>query len=174
MGDLLTDAVAQGARVAAGGVRQESKGLFFPPTVLADVRQDMRVMREEIFGPLLPMMPVDSEPEALRLANDSHLGLGAYVFSSDVSKALRLAERIEAGSVMVNDVLSHAGTADTPWGGVKQSGIGRARGDHELLELVDVHHVNYPRLPLPRELWWYPYRESLYQMGVSAIKRFFG
>lgn len=172
--DLLQDAVAGGAKIEVGGTRPTDKGLFFAPTVVTGVRQDMRLMREESFGPVLPFMPVESEEEALRLANDSKLGLGGYVFSKDVSKAMRLAEHIEAGSIMVNDVITHAGIAETPWGGVKESGFGRVRSDIGLLELVQVHHVNYPRVPMPREVWWYPYRESLYQLGISAIRRFFG
>lgn len=173
--DLVQDAVASGARVEVGGGRlPDEKGLFYPPTVVTGVRQDMRLMREESFGPVLPIMRVESEAEALRLANDSRLGLGGYVFSRDIPKALRLAEHLNAGSVMVNDVLSHAGMAEVPWGGVKESGVGRVRSDIGLLDLVHVHHVNYPRIPVPREIWWYPYRESLYQLVLSAIRRFFG
>ncbi len=172
--NLLSDAVAGGAKVEFGGTRPVGPGLFFAPTVVSGVKQDMRLMREESFGPVLPIMAVETEADALRLANDSHLGLGGYVFSKDISKALRLAEHIEAGSIMVNDVITHAGVAETPWGGVKDSGVGRVRSDAGLLEMVNIHHVNYPRLPLPREIWWYPYRESLYRLGISAIRRFFG
>jgi succinate-semialdehyde dehydrogenase/glutarate-semialdehyde dehydrogenase len=172
--DLVEDAVSRGATVAIGGKRAGEQGLYYAPTVLTGVKPDMRIMREESFGPVLPIMAVDSEADAIRLANDSALGLGGYVFSKDVAHAMRLAEHVEAGSVMVNDVITHAGTAETPWGGVKESGVGRVRSDLGLLELVDVHHVNYPRVPMPREIWWYPYRESLYQLVLATVKRLFG
>lgn len=172
--NLLKDALDQGARVVTGGIRPTDGGMFFPPTVVTDVSHEMRLMREESFGPVLPIMAVDTEQEGLRLANDSDLGLTAYVFSRNVARARKIAEELDVGTVMINDVLSSHGFPETPWGGVKLSGIGRVHSDMGLLELVDVHHVNYPRFPMPRELWWYPYRESLYRLGMTVIKRFFG
>src|SRR5205823_2774519 len=105
----IADAVAKGAEVRAGGKRIEGRGQFFQPTVLAGCDHTMTVMREEIFGPIVPFMKVSSEEEAVHLANESHLGLNAYVFSADRDHGSRLAERIEAGSVLVNDVLSNGG-----------------------------------------------------------------
>ncbi len=171
---LVEDAVAKGARIETGGSRVGDKGLYFAPTVLSGVRQDMRIMREETFGPVLPIMPVESDAEALALSNDSHLGLGGYVFSGDTPRALRLAEHMQTGSVMINDVIFHAGMPEMPWGGIKQSGLGRIHADIGLLELVDVHHVNYPRLPLPWAPWWYPYKESIYRFFLKGLKLVFG
>ncbi|MBI6546977.1 MAG: aldehyde dehydrogenase family protein [Cyanobacteria bacterium NC_groundwater_1444_Ag_S-0.65um_54_12] len=172
--EQIADALAQGAKVALGGVPVTDSGMFFPPTVLVGVTQQMRVMREETFGPLLPIMAVESEAEALSLANDSQLGLCAYVFTKEVTKGLRLAEDIAAGTVMVNDVVASHAFPETPWGGIKASGLGRTHSDLGLLDLVQVRHVNYPLIPLPRELWWYPYRETLYRLGLTLMKRFFG
>ena len=170
---IVGSAVASGARLVAGGKRTSASGLFFPPTVLADCKQDMDVMRKEIFGPVLPVMKVRDEEEAVRLANDSHLGLMAYVFTKDTQRGKRLAERIESGTVMVNDCLLTYGAPETPWGGVKQSGIGRTHSPEGLKELCEIRHVNYDRLTLRRELWWYPYSEKLYRRTLGALKWIF-
>lgn len=170
----IEDAVGKGAIVATGGAAAEGLGIFFPPTVLTGCTPEMAVMREETFGPLLPIMAVDSEQEALRLANQSHLGLNAYVFTRDGGKALRLAEQIEAGTVMVNDVMATHGFPETPWGGLKASGLGRVHSEIGLMDLVQIRHVNYPRIPIPREVWWFPYRESYFRMGIALLKRLFG
>jgi succinate-semialdehyde dehydrogenase/glutarate-semialdehyde dehydrogenase len=153
---VVDSAVKAGARVECGGKRGE-RGLFFQPTVLTGVTQQMDVIRKEIFGPVIPIVAVADEEEAVRLANDSHLGLLAYVFSQDKARARRLAERIEAGTVMVNDVLSTYACPETPWGGVKSSGIGRTHSAHGLRDFCQTRHVNYERLSLgAKEVWWYP------------------
>lgn len=132
-------------------------------------------MREELFGPVLPMMKVASDDEAIRLANDSHLGLLAYVFTADRAKGRALAERVEAGTVMVNDVLSTFGMPETPWHGIKQSGLGRSHSDRGLRDLCLERHVNVDRLgPLGREPWWYPYSETFYRQFRSAMKWMYG
>src|SRR2546429_7328157 len=110
---LVNSAVAAGAKVEIGGHRGGGPGLFFEPTVLTGCTQDMDVMRKEIFGPVIPIMRVADEDEAVRLANDSQLGLLAYVFTRDRDKGKRLAERIEAGTVMINDVLATYGCPET-------------------------------------------------------------
>ena len=132
---LVTAAVAAGAQAATGGKRRDGAGMFFEPTVLTGCTQDMDVMRKEIFGPVIPIMRVQSEEEAVRHANDSHLGLLAYVFTRDRERGKRLAERIEAGTVMINDVLNTYACPETPWGGVKHSGIGRT---HSVIGLRDL------------------------------------
>ena len=114
-------------------------------------------------------MRVADEDEAVRLANDSHLGLLAYVFTRDRDKGKRLAERIEAGTVMVNDVLNTYACPETPWGGVKASGIGRTHSVHGLRDLCETRHVNYDRIALPREVWWYPYKERTFR-ALSAAR----
>lgn len=171
---LVNKAVAAGARVRAGGTRRADIGQFFQPTVLTDVRQDMDIMRSEIFGPVIPIMRVPSEAEAVNLANDSHLGLVAYVFTRDRDKGKRLAERIEAGTVMINDVLNTFACPETPWGGVKMSGIGRTHSIIGLRDLCDVRHVNYDRIAPKRELWWYPYSERTYRLLLRGSKLLLG
>lgn len=136
---LVDDAVRDGARILTGGIVPEGPGYFYPPTVLADVKPSSRVMREEIFGPLAPITTFSSEDEAVALANGTEFGLMAYYFTTDVSRALRMTERIESGMIAINSgVIS---TPAAPFGGRKQSGLGReggAEGMHEYLEMVYV------------------------------------
>ncbi len=171
---IVAAAVDAGATVQTGGKRVGGAGLFYEPTVLTDVTQDMDVMRKEIFGPVIPIMKVDSEAEAVELANDSHLGLVAYVFTRDRAKGKRLAERIEAGTVMINDVLNTFGAPETPWGGVKASGIGRTHSEIGLKDLCEVRHVNVDRIAPSRELWWYPYSERTFKLLLRASRFLFG
>ncbi len=168
--ERLTQALSTGARLLCGGRRADiGGGLFFAPTVLGDCRQEMDVMRKEIFGPVMPIMRIRDEEEGVRLANDSHLGLMAYVFTKDVQKGKRIAERIASGTVMVNDCLLTFGAPETPWGGVKQSGLGRTHAAQGLRDLCELRHVNYDRLALRRELWWYPYSEKLYRRLLRTL-----
>jgi succinate-semialdehyde dehydrogenase/glutarate-semialdehyde dehydrogenase len=172
---LVADARAKGGRVTAGGERVGDKGLFYRPTVIADCTHDMEVMKTETFGPIIPVMRVRDEEEAVRLANESHLGLGAYVFTRDRDRGKRVAERLEVGSVMVNDVLIHAGMPEMPWGGIKQSGLGVVRSERGLRELCHQRHVNYDRItPLKRDPYWYPYSTKQYQQFRSVLKAMFG
>jgi succinate-semialdehyde dehydrogenase/glutarate-semialdehyde dehydrogenase len=172
--DLVRQAVAAGARVETGGRRAPGPGLFYEPTVLTNCRQDMDVMRREIFGPVIPIMKVSSEAEAVALANDSHLGLLAYVFTRDRDKGRRLAEQIQAGTVMINDVLNTFGCPETPWGGVKMSGIGRTHSVIGLRDLCELRHVNVDRVSLPKELWWYPYSAKKYRGMLAVMKKLLG
>jgi succinate-semialdehyde dehydrogenase/glutarate-semialdehyde dehydrogenase len=171
---LVNSAVGSGARVEAGGKRRAGKGQFFEPTVLSNCTQDMDVMRKEIFGPVVPIMRVKTEEEAVRLANDSHLGLLAYVFTRDRERGKRLAERIEAGTVMINDVLNTYACPETPWGGVKHSGIGRTHSIHGLRDLCETRNVNYDRVAFGREVWWYPYRDGTFKALLRGARLLFG
>ncbi len=171
--ESVKSAVAAGAKVAAGGKRRPGPGLFFEPTVLTDCKQDMDVMRKEIFGPVLPIMKVRTEEEAVKLANDSHLGLLAYVFSRDRTKARRVAEKIEAGTVMVNDVLNTYAAPETPWGGIKQSGIGITHSAEGLRALCQARHVNADRIAPRRDLWWYPYSDKAHGFMLKAMRFLF-
>jgi len=119
-------------------------------------------------------MKVASEEEAIRLANDSHLGLNAYVFSKDTARARQIAEQVEAGTVMINDVLNTYGCPETPWGGVKQSGVGRTHSVIGLKELCQTRHVNYDRVAVPREIWWYPYKQRTFDWALKGMKLLFG
>ncbi|HEY5948973.1 MAG TPA: aldehyde dehydrogenase family protein [Kofleriaceae bacterium] len=171
---LVEAAVAAGARAETGGHRKAGPGMFFEPTVLTGCKQDMDVMRKEIFGPVIPIMRVQTEDEAVRLANDSQLGLLAYVFTRDRERGKRLAERIEAGTVMINDVLNTYACPETPWGGVKQSGIGRTHSIIGLRDLCETRHVNHDRVALGREVWWYPYKEGTFRALLRGARLLFG
>jgi succinate-semialdehyde dehydrogenase/glutarate-semialdehyde dehydrogenase len=171
---LVDAAVVAGAKAETGGRRRQGPGMFFEPTVLTGCRQDMDVMRKEIFGPVIPIMRVQSEDEAVRLANDSHLGLLAYVFTRDRERGKRIAERVEAGTVMINDVLNTYACPETPWGGVKHSGIGRTHSVIGLRDLCDTRHVNHDRVAFGREVWWYPYKEATYRALLRGARLLFG
>jgi acyl-CoA reductase-like NAD-dependent aldehyde dehydrogenase len=157
----VADALAHGGKVVSGGKRlANSAGFFYPPTVLTNVDHSMKIMRDETFGPVLPLMTFKTEAEAVELANDSIFGLTASVWTKNIGRGRRVAEKIAAGTVMVNEVLYTHGIAQTPWGGVKQSGYGRTHGRAGLLELVNPHHIHVNRLGSLPDLWWFRYDQS--------------
>jgi acyl-CoA reductase-like NAD-dependent aldehyde dehydrogenase len=160
----VDDAKARGARVLAGGSRFLELGRnFYRPTVLADVTREMRIAREETFGPVLPVAAFENDDEAVRLANDSEYGLAASIWTRDASRGERLARRIHAGTVMVNDVISCFGISEAPHGGVKSSGVGRTHGRFGLDEMVRVKYLDVDRMPRMKKVWWYGYGETFAQ-----------
>ncbi len=172
---LVEDAVSKGARAIVGGSAMEGPGNFYAPTLLVDVTPDMRIMSEETFGPVLPLMAMDDEESMIAEANRSHLGLLAYVFTRDGKRGRAVAERIQAGTVMVNDVLSTHGMPETPWGGVKQSGVGYTHGDASLRGMCEQRHINYDLLPtLKSEPYWYPYSPKLFGRMKRLVGTVFG
>lgn len=168
---LVDDAVAKGATVACGGKRRDGPGFFYEPTVLLDCTPEMDILTSETFGPVIPVIKLGSEEAMIAEANRSHLGLTAYVFTRDVERGRRVAEQIEAGTVMVNDVIAAQALPETPWGGIKASGLGHTHSDDGLRHMCVTRHVNYPILPwLSRELWWYPYRDRDLGLIKGALK----
>lgn len=143
--DHLQDALAKGARILAGG---KCEGLFMEPTVVVDVDHSMKLMREETFGPILPIMKVHDEAEAIRLANDSAYGLSASVWSEDLRRGERVAQALDVGSVVINDALAHYAVPQLPFGGMKQSGNTRTHGKHEVLQFTQVQAVAVGRTPV--------------------------
>jgi len=154
----VEDAVARGARVLAGGCRLPELGNnFYKPTVLADVTHEMHIMREETFGPVLPVAAFESDDEAVRLANDSEFGLAASVWTRNRERGERLARRIQAGTVMVNDVISCFGISEAPHGGIKSSGLGRTHGRFGLEEMARLKYLDVDLAPGMKKVWWYGY-----------------
>ena len=169
----VTDALARGAKVVSGGKRvTKTAGFFYPPTVLTNVDHGMKVMRDETFGPLLPVMTFKTEAEAVALANDSVFGLTASVWTKDIGRGRRIAEQIAAGTVMVNEVLYTHGIAQAPWGGVKESGYGRTHGRAGLLELVNPHHIHVNRFGWLPDLWWFRYDRDAGKLFRSLANYF--
>jgi acyl-CoA reductase-like NAD-dependent aldehyde dehydrogenase len=152
----IEDAVAKGAKVLVGGGRPAhlAKGYFLEPAVLIDVDHSMRIMREETFGPTIPIMAYDSFDEAIALANDTEYGLGACLYTRDARKALRFYEQVRAGTIWINDPLTdnYAG----PFGGMKMSGIGRELGIEGLEEFWQTKHVHWDIEGGIKD-FWYPY-----------------
>jgi succinate-semialdehyde dehydrogenase/glutarate-semialdehyde dehydrogenase len=158
----VEEARSQGARVLVGGTRFPELGSnFYAPTVLADVTHEMRIMREETFGPVLSIMPFDDDDEAVSLANDSEYGLSASVWTRDRVRGEAIAKCIQAGTVMVNDAVSCFGISEAPHGGIKSSGVGRTNGRFGLEEMVRTKYVDSERLQGMKKVWWYGYGESL-------------
>jgi succinate-semialdehyde dehydrogenase/glutarate-semialdehyde dehydrogenase len=170
----VEDALKKGARLVCGGRTPPGPGQYFEPTVLADCDHTMTVMREEIFGPVVPFMRVESDEQAVSLANESHLGLNAYVFTEGKPRARRLAEQIEAGSVVVNDVLSNYAITEAPFGGIKQSGFGRVHGVEGLREMCHRKHVSWERVRGPNPPHWFPYTANSFHWLQRGMRLLFG
>lgn len=165
----LDDAVASGAHILHGGLSEGAEPPVFPPTILTHVTHDMRVMREETFGPLLPVMTFHSEQEAIRLANDSPFGLNASIFTADLHKARRVGQQLETGCLFINDVVRNITNMDLPFGGVKASGQGRYRGPEGLRAFVQTKAVMTSRGRRTSEINWFPYRQG----AIDGLKRVF-
>ncbi|MGC1815948.1 MAG: aldehyde dehydrogenase family protein [Solirubrobacterales bacterium] len=160
--ELVDDAVKNGAKKLTGGPTEIKgmEGSFIAPIVLTGVTQDMRIMKEEIFGPVLPVMTVESEQEAIELANDSEFGLGASVWTKDRAKGERMAHQIESGMVWVNDHSFSHGACQCAWGGVKDSGLGRSHSKFGFYECVNIKQLAWEP-GWTRDLWWQPYDRKL-------------
>ena len=160
--ELVDDAVESGATKLTGGPTQVvgMKGSFIAPVVLTGVTHEMRIMKEEIFGPVLPVITVDSEQEAIDLANDSEFGLGASVWTKDRGKGERMAHQIESGMVWTNDHSFSHGACVCAWGGVKESGLGRSHSKFGFYECVNIKQLAWEP-GWARDMWWQPYDRKL-------------
>jgi succinate-semialdehyde dehydrogenase/glutarate-semialdehyde dehydrogenase len=136
---LVDDAVGKGAQVIVGGHARDGAGYFFDPTVLTDIPDSAELLSEEIFGPVAPVQGFDSEEEAIAAANNTEYGLVAYVFTSDLKRALRVVEGLETGMVGLNQGM--VSNAAAPFGGIKQSGFGREGGSEGIEEYLETKYV---------------------------------
>ena len=148
--DHLDDAIAKGATVAYSGRRD---GLFVEPIILVDVDHSMKIMREETFGPVLPIMRVNDEQHAIQLANHSKFGLNAYVWSQNLARAERIAEQLEVGSVLINDIMYQWFNPLQPFGGMKLSGNARTHGEAEVMQFTQSRAYTVGRPPFSFDIW---------------------
>ena len=165
--DHVNDAVAKGAKVLVGGKRNPNfEGLYFEPTVLVEVTHEMKIMKDETFGPIISIMKVQSEDEALMLANQSHYGLNGNVWTKDLIKGQRLAKSIETGACSVNDMAMSYGVNEVPFGGVKESGLGVVNGKEGLLAYA--HPM--PIISGKKSASAYPYTDKSVEQLKRALK----
>ena len=161
----VEDARSRGAKIECGGKRIEP-GYFFEPTVITGVDHTFACVNCETFGPTLPIMTYDDDQQAVQLANDSQYGLNAYIWTKDIKAGRKMAVKLRAGTVQINDsVYTHA-ISQTPWGGLKRSGFGRTHGAWGFFELTSLHHTHINYLTWLKDFWWYPYNKRL----VSTLK----
>jgi acyl-CoA reductase-like NAD-dependent aldehyde dehydrogenase len=172
--DHVNDAVAHGARAVVGGKRREGAGDFFEPTVLLDVTPDMKAMREETFGPTLPIMKVKDAEEAIRLANDSQYGLAASVYTKDVERGEQIARRIESGAVCVNEAMTNYLALELPMGGWKASGLGARHGAGGIRKYCRQQALLVSRLYMKRELQWFPYNTKTTERLLKLFRLLWG
>jgi acyl-CoA reductase-like NAD-dependent aldehyde dehydrogenase len=169
----MADARAKGATVLCGGKRNTAVGeLFYEPTVLVDVTHDMLIMKEETFGPILPIVRVRDEDEAIRLANDSIYGLSGTVWSKSEARAVSVARRLDTGSVCINESSITYGACEAPFGGRKQSGVGQVNGEVGLRGYCHALPIVIDRFGSKEEHVWYPYtpeKEAVLQKIIRWV-----
>lgn len=166
----VADAISKGARALTGGQRS-AEGLFYPATVLVDVDHSMTCMREETFGPLLPVMRVESEDQAVALANESEYGLAGSVWTSSSRRARRVGSRIETGGLNVNNVMTNVFQFPLPMGGWKRSGLGhRFGGPNGVRKFTRQQAFVSERIPLKNEMHWYPYSPAKGAVVERALR----
>ena len=167
----LADALDKGARVLTGG---QINHLYVEPAVVVDVDHSMKLMRDETFGPIMPIMKVKDETEAINLTNDSDFGLSASVWSSDLNRAQRVAHQLEVGSVNINDATTHYPVSLLPFGGVKQSGTARTHGKSEVLQFTQIHSYAVGRPPVPFDVATQMRKPGHYRLGAAIMRLAFG
>jgi acyl-CoA reductase-like NAD-dependent aldehyde dehydrogenase len=171
--EQLDDALSKGAWLETGlPPNQWEKGMFLPLTLVTNVNQQMKLIQEESFGPILPVIPFDSEEEAISLANDTVYGLNASVWTKDIQKARRIASKLVTGAVVINDAIISIANHGLPFGGTKQSGIGRYHGDAGLRIFCHEKAIIEDSGWKKSEIHWYPYRGK-YPLFLKLFKSYF-
>jgi len=173
--DLINDAVSKGARILVGGkINTKFQGQFFEPTILVDVNHTMKVMQEETFGPVMAVMRVQSDDEAVKLANDSVYGLSCSIFSANYKRAHAIAQRIQAGGTVINDWGVTMMIGSLPFGGLKVSGFGKFNGPEGIRDFCFQKAFITDRfgviVPPPKQLLCYPTQPGAYKLAVEFIK----
>lgn len=173
--DHITDAINKGAKLESGDAPNEwdSSQMFLKPMVLTSVTKGMKILNEETFGPILPIIPFKDEEEAIRLANESEYGLNASVWSNDIERANKLARKLVSGAVIINDVIISVANHHLPFGGAKQSGVGRYHGDNGLRMFCHEKAIMIDNGKKNSEVHWYPY-SGKYTDFKTMIKAYFG
>ncbi len=172
--DQLEDAKKKGARILTGGERdREGPGLFFPPTLLADTAADMKVRREETFGPLKPIIPYQRIEDAIEVANGTEYGLSGSIYTRDLDEGRRIARSIKTGAISINDSLIAYAFPSLPFGGMKNSGVGRYHGKMGLRAFTDVKSITEFGWGLKGELYWFPLPEGSEAVAEDAFKVMF-
>lgn len=169
----LEDALSKGGRIVYQ-IEFEKKDLFFPPVLLYNLNNEMKCMKEETFGPLIRVIPVKNWEEAVKLANSSNMGLSASIWTKNLNLAKSIAKEIQAGTIWINNILYSYNATQCPWGGVKESGIGRLHGKYALLEATYPKLICYEKIKKKGELWWYPYTEEKIKLLKDGITFLYG
>jgi len=174
--DHIAEARASGAEIVFGGEFNSDRTRLAPTLVTGPKIESLKVYTEETFGPVVAMTTFKSDEEAITKANDSRYGLLAAIITGNVARARSIASRLEVGTITINEVLYTAGMAETPWGGIKESGIGRSHGEFGLLEGVHVRHIHEPRFQglWFKSPWWYPYTPiqlELFKRSLELYRR---
>lgn len=171
----VADARDRGARILTGGRRSEELGaMFYEPTVLTEVTHEMAIMREETFGPVLPIARVRDEAEAIKLANDSDYGLSGTVWSRDKQRAIGIAKRMQTGSVCINESSLTYGAHEAPFGGRKDSGVGAVNGEVGIRSYCHAQPIIIDRFGAKDEMVWYPYTNEKADKLQKAMKWIWG
>ena len=170
----IEDAKAKGAAVVVGGEADTSEGLFYKPTFVRNVDHTMELMQEETFGPIVSVMRVADEEEAIRLANDSRYGLSGSVWTKDIKKGIEIAKRLETGSVVINDASMAYGAPEAPFGGMKDSGVGQVNGLGGLRGYTHQQPIFIDRWAVRKERVWYPHTAKTIEEIDGMIRFIYG
>ncbi|GIW22180.1 MAG: hypothetical protein KatS3mg068_1187 [Candidatus Sericytochromatia bacterium] len=176
----IKDALEKGAKIITGGKRQENS-MFFPPTIITNVNNSMKILNEETFGPVIPIIKFSTEEEVIKLANETEYGLSASVWTKDIARAERVARKLKVGNVSINNVMLTEANPYLPFGGYKYSGFGKTKGQEGLYAFCNIKSIMIDSQSNKIEANWYPYTnnkykyfskltDSLFSGGIKLLK----